>query len=446
MKSSTLIATAVSVPAAALTSIASGAALRWPAPMLRSRALRRLATLLPAAALVAACAEKPPAAPDVRPVRVTRAMAADAQGVTTYAGEIKARYETDMSFRVGGKILARLVDAGATVKKGQALARLDAQDANLNAAAARANLAAADSELEFAKAELARYDDLLSKKFVSQGVYDQKLNAHKAAVAKRDSAAAQSSVSGNQAGYSTLTADADGVVTAVTAEPGQVVAAGQAVVRIARLGDKDAVINVAENQLAAVKANPRAGIVLWSNPDKRYAGTVREIAAAADPVTRTYTVKVKIDDADEALRWGMSATVGFVPAAANANAGSAKAAAAASGASASSASPSSAAASSSASSRAIVLPMTALTQTDDKTGAKPAVWVVGADGKVKLVPVTVGTYSEQGVVIQSGLAGGETVVIAGVHKLQAGQQVKPLAPEMPVAQAAMPGAAARAKN
>ena len=398
-----------------------------PAFAQRSRALRLLVTLLPAGALVAACAEKPPAAPEVRPVRVTRAMAADAQAVTTYAGEIKARYETDMSFRVSGKILARLVDAGAMVKKGQALARLDAQDAHLNAAAARANLAAADSELEFAKAELARYDDLLAKKFVSQGVYDQKLNAHKAAVAKRDSAAAQSSVSGNQAGYTTLTADADGVVTAVTAEPGQVVAAGQAVVRIARLGEKDAVINVAENQLAAVKANPRAGIALWSNPDKRYAGTVREIAAAADPVTRTYTVKVKIDDADEALCWGMSATVGFVAAAPDAGAKSAAAASA-------------------ASSRAIVLPMTALTQTDDKTGAKPAVWLVDAGGKVKLVPVTVGTYTEQGVVIQSGLAGGETVVIAGVHKLQAGQQVKPLAPEMPVAQAAMPATAAQAKN
>ena len=400
-------------------------------PMLNSargsRALRLLGTLLPAAALVAACAEKPPAAPDVRPVRVTRAMAADAQAVTTYAGEIKARYETDMSFRVGGKILARLVDAGATVKKGQALARLDAQDANLNAAAARASLAAADSELEFAKAELARYEDLLAKKFVSQGVYDQKLNAHRAALAKRDSAAAQSSVSSNQAGYSTLTADADGVVTAVTAEPGQVVAAGQAVVRIARLGDKDAVINVAENQLAAVKANPRAGIALWSNPDKRYAGTVREIAAAADPVTRTYTVKVKIDDADDALRWGMSATVGFAASAVDAGTKPAPASAA-------------------ASSRAILLPLTALVQTDDKTGAKPAVWVVGNDGKVKLVTVTVGSYTEQGVLIKSGLDGGETVVIAGVHKLQAGQQVKPLAPEMPVAQATMPGAPARAKN
>ena len=384
---------------------------------------------------LSACGEKPAPVPEIRPVRVTRALAADAQAVTTYAGEIKARYETDMSFRVGGKILARLVDAGAMVKKGQALARLDAQDANLNAAAARANLAAADSELEFAKGELARYEDLLAKKFVAQGVYDQKLNAHKAAVAKRDSAAAQSSVSGNQAGYSTLTADADGVVTAVTAEPGQVVAAGQAVVRIARLGEKDAVINVAENQLAAVKANPRARIGLWSNPGKLYAGTVREIAAAADPATRTYTVKVKIDDADEALRWGMSATVGFVAAGA-----AAAKSAAASTASTSLSAPATAA------SRAILLPMTALTQIDDKAGARPAVWVVGADNKVKLVPVSVGNYTEQGAVIESGLAGGEMVVIAGVHKLQAGQQVKPLAPEMPAVQAAMPGPAVQAKN
>ena len=395
----------------------------------------RLAAGLVVMLTLSACGEKPAPVPEIRPVRVTRALAADAQAVTTYAGEIKARYETDMSFRVGGKILARLVDAGAMVKKGQALARLDAQDANLNAAAARANLSAADSELEFAKGELARYEDLLAKKFVAQGVYDQKLSAHKAAVAKRDSAAAQSSVSGNQAGYSTLTADADGVVTAVTAEPGQVVAAGQAVVRIARLGEKDAVINVAENQLAAVKANPRARIGLWSNPGKLYAGTVREIAAAADPATRTYTVKVKIDDADEALRWGMSATVGFVAAGA----------AAAKSASASTAS-TSLSAPATAASRAILLPMTALTQIDDKAGAKPAVWVVGADNKVKLVPVSVGNYTEQGAVIESGLAGGEMVVIAGVHKLQAGQQVKPLAPEMPAAQAAMPGPAAQAKN
>lgn len=375
-----------------------------------------LAALLPLLVLVAACSEKAAVAPEVRPVRVTRAVLVDAQGMTAYAGEIKARYETDMSFRLAGKILSRNVDAGATVKKGQVLARLDAQDANLNALSARATLVAAESEVDYAKAELTRYEDLLARKFVSQGVYDQKLNAHQAAVAKRDSARAQASVSGNQAVYTTLLADADGVVTAVNAEPGQVVNAGQAVVRVARLGEKDAVINVAENQLAAVKANPDARIALWANPNKQYVGKVREIAAAADPVTRTYTVKVKIVDADEALRWGMSATVGLADNGATA-----------------------AKSSGAENPRAILLPLTALTQTDDKSGAKPAVWVVAADGKVRLVPVAVGKYAEQGVTVLAGLSGGETVVTAGVHKLQAGQVVKPLGADLPDALMAQPG-------
>ncbi len=302
---------------------------------------------------------------------------------------------------------ARSVDLGSQVKKGQLLARLDPQDADLNAASARATLAAAESDLEFASAELKRYEDLLGKKFVSQGVYDGKLNAYKAALAKRDSARALASVSGNQANYTSLVADADGVVTAINAEPGQVVTSGQVVVRVARLGEKDAVINVAENQLAGVRANPDAKISLWANPGKLYSGKVREIAASADAATRTYTVKVALEDADEALRWGMSANVGFT--------GSAR------------------------TPQVIVLPLTALTQTDDKSGARPAVWVVGSDSKVQLKNVAVGRYGENGVVIVSGLSGGETVVTAGVHMLRAGQTVKPLmdAPAPPTATAAL---------
>lgn len=350
-----------------------------------------------AASLLAACAPKQEVAQAPRPVKVIQAMATDGQSVSAYAGEIRARYESDVSFRVAGKLVARTVDLGTQVKKGQVLARLDAQDANLNVMSARATLASADSDLDFARAELARYQDLLARKFVSQGVYDQKVNAFKAAQARRDAANAQVGVSGNQAVYTTLTADADGVVTALNAEPGQVLAAGQPVVRIARLGEKDAIINVAENQLLQVKANPQAKVALWANPSRLYNGRVREIAAAADAATRTYTVKVAIEDADDQLRWGMSANVGF-PLGGGA-----------------------------ASAKVIVLPMTALTQTDDKSGAKPAVWVVGSDDKVKLVPVTVARYAEEGVVIASGLAGGETVVTAGVHKLLPGQQVRPLA-------------------
>jgi len=354
---------------------------------------------------LAACGKQAPPAEDARPVRVTRVQAVDGQTITAFAGEIKPRYEADMSFRVGGKILARNVDLGSQVKKGQVLARLDAEDANLNAAAARATLAAAESDLEYARADLARYEDLLAKKFVAQGVYDGKLNVYKAAVAKRDSARAQASVSGNQANYTSLLADADGVVTSLNAEPGQVVAAGQVVVRVARLGEKDAVISVAENQLAGVKANPEAKINLWANPDKLYSGRVREIAASADAATRTYTVKVALEDADDALRWGMSANVGFVGAAGIAG------------------------------KPVILVPLTALTQTDDQSGAKPAIWVVGSDGRVQLKSVAVGTYGENGVVITQGLVGGETVVTAGVHMLKAGQAVKPML-EAPVAPSA----------
>jgi RND family efflux transporter MFP subunit len=346
-------------------------------------------------ALIAGCAPQPQVAEPVRPARVVRAVAVDAQGLSAYAGEIRARYEADLSFRVPGKLLARQVELGATVKKGQVLARLDPQDAQLNVAASRATVASADSDLEFARAELKRYTDLREKNFVSQGVLDQKDNAFKAAQARRNAAAAQAGVAGNQAGYTSLTADADGVVTAVAADPGQVVAAGQPIVRIARTGEKDAVISVAENHLAALRAQPAAKVALWAMPGRVYSGRVREIAAAADAVTRTYTVKVAITDADEELRWGMSAQVGF---AATAQAGE----------------------------KSIVLPSTALTQIEDKAGPKPAVWLVGADGRVTQRAVQVARYTEAGVLLAGGLAGGELVVVAGVQKLSAGQVVKPV--------------------
>ena len=356
-----------------------------------------------------ACAPKPEVAEEIRPVRVVRAAMVDMQGAAAFAGEIRPRYETDLSFRVAGKILSRNVELGAAVKRGQVLARLDAQDANLNAAAARASLASADSDLEYARAELARYKDLRERNFVSQGVYDQKDNAFKAASARRDSAQAQASVSGNQASYTTLTADADGVITAINAEAGQVVAPGQAVVRVARLGEKDAVINAGENQVAALRANPNAKVSLWAAPGKLYAGKVREIAAAADPATRTYQVKVAIADGDEALRWGMSASVAF----AGAEGGG----------------------------RAILLPSTALTQTDDKSGAKPAVWLVGADGRVQMKAVEIGRYAESHVVVTGGLSGSDMVVTAGVHKLKAGQIVRPLPDSAASTAAAAPSSA-----
>jgi multidrug efflux system membrane fusion protein len=360
--------------------------------MIRVQLAPRALAVVAALSVVAGCTPKTEPATAVRPVKVMQVTARDAREIAAFAGEIRARHETDVAFRVGGKILERRVDLGETVKRGQILARLDPQDADLNAAAARATLAAALSDLEFARAELARYRDLLATNFVSQVVYDQKLSAFRAAEARRDAAQAQAGVSGNQAAYTSLVADVDGVVTAVSGEPGQVVTAGQAVMRIARVGEKDAIISVAENQLPLLRANPSARIMLWANPGKVYQGRVRDVAAAADVATRTYAVKVAVQDADEALRLGMSASVGFEAPGA----------------------------------QAILLPTTALTQTGDKAGAKAAVWVVGPDDRVAPVEVRVLRYTERGVVIGAGLKGGETVVIAGAHRLVAGQQVRPV--------------------
>ena len=355
-----------------------------------------------AAVGLAACTQAPEPVADVRPVRVMIAKPSDLGSLAAFAGEIRARIESDQSFRIAGKLLERKAELGAQIKRGDVLARLDPQDANLNAAAANASVKQAESELEFAKAELDRTKDLFEKKFVSQGVLDQKVNGFKAAAARRDSVRAQAGVAGNQAGYATLVADADGVVTAVNAEPGQVVAAGQPVVRVARLGEKDAVINVAENQIAQVKAASTVLLSTWANPEKKYTGRVRDIAAAADPQTRTYQVKVEVTNADEALRWGMSATVGFI----NGETGTA------------------------GNTKTIVLPLTALAQNSDGKGS---VWVVDADNKVQARAVTIAKYGEQGVTISAGLNGGETVVTAGVHKLVAGQPVKPLGETVAIA-------------
>jgi RND family efflux transporter MFP subunit len=288
------------------------------------------------------------------------------------------------------------------VTKGQPLARLDPQDARLSAAAANAQVAVADADLSFAKAELDRNKQLLDQKFISQAAYDNKLSAYRVASAKRDAALAQSQVSGNQAGYTTLVADSAGIITAVLAEAGQVVNAGQAVMRLARTEEREVWINVAESQAAGLQPGAPAQVSLWSQPQKVYSGKVREIAPAADALTRTYTVKVSVLDADQALRWGMTANVGI---------GGMRGSAVAAG--------------------AIVVPLTAIAQ----QGQQASVWVVGSNNAVVARQVQVAQYLENGALIAGGLKPGETIIVAGVHKLIAGEVIKPL-PEAAVAAAA----------
>lgn len=352
----------------------------------------RFSLLLTLGAL-SACGDKTPP-PDPLPLVVTqRAVAGEAGAQASFAGEVRARSESALGFRVGGKITERLVDVGAAVKAGAPLARVDARDLQLNAASAKSQLAAAQADLVQAQADYTRYNDLYQKKFVSGAEIDRRKAAQDVAQARLDQAKAQLNVADNQSAYAVLTADRDGVITAVEADVGQVVAAGQTVVRLARDAEKEVLIAVPENRLPEVKSAQRIDVTLWAAPEKRYTGKVREIAPGADTVTRTYAVRIAVVEADDQMRLGMTASVVLSRPGAG---------------------------------MAVVLPLTALYQ----QGANPAVWIVqpaaGGAGELvlKLVPVTVSAFREDTVVITSGVNAGELVVTAGVHKLTAGQKVR----------------------
>ena len=340
------------------------------------------------AIVLAACGNPAIEADPVRPVIAMQVQRGAPESRDVYSGEVRARYESDVGFRVGGKLVARSVDAGALVKKGQVLARLDPEDARLAAQAARAQAAAAESDFATASADLARYRELLEKKFISASAFEAKQNAYNAAKGKLGQAQSQAAISSNQANYTTLVADADGVVESVLAEPGQVVTAGQPVVRLARAGEREIVIHAPESQLARLRVGQPAGIALWSDPGRLFAGRIREIAGAADSMTRTYAVRVAAVDPPAEARLGMSANVVFQPAGDDA---------------------------------VMVVPLTALA----RSRSDPAVWVVDpASRKVRLRPVGVGEFREDGATITSGLAPGEWIVTAGVHKLKAEQVVR----------------------
>ena len=357
--------------------------------------------LVTAAALITggcSSGNKADPAPAIRPVLAQKVGTIDAAGSAVYSGEVRARHEGDLGFRVPGKITARQVDLGASVKKGQVLARLDPTDNQMNADAARAAAAAARTDMQFAAAEFDRYKALFEKNFVSKTVLDQKSASFDAAKSRVEQTEAQAGVSRNQVGYTSLVADQDGVITAVLAEAGQVVAAGQPVMRLARSDEKEVLISIPESRLAATRQAKAVAVRLWANPEKIYRGRVRELAPSADPVTRTFATRIAISGADADMALGMTANVLFSDAPPTAAANTAAPA-------------------------AIMIPLTALSRQGDKT----AVWVIDAKtNQVALRPVVVKQYREDGIVIGSGLASGDLIAIAGVHKLVAGQVVRPV--------------------
>ncbi len=325
------------------------------------------------------------------PIRLVRTVTVAAAPVTrqlSFAGQVKARYATTLGFRVGGKMVSRAVDVGAHVKPGQMLARLDSSDLDLNVKAAQADLNSAEADRKLAALNFERFSELRKKGLVSQADYDRQQTLLKAAEERAIAARSRVSQAQNQAHYATLLADADAVITAIDVEVGQVVAAGQPVLHLDRSGDREVLISVPEQQLAALRGTQAIVIKLWSKPDHVYTGKLRETAPSADPVTRTYAVKIAVTDADADLQLGMTAeAVIDLPVA----------------------------------SGQFTLPLSVLYTKN----AQPNVWVVDP-GKltVKLVPVTTAGLSENQVIIRSGLHAGDIVVSAGANLLVPGQVVK----------------------
>ena len=310
--------------------------------------------------------------------------------VHEYAAEIRARTESRLGFRVGGKLVKRMANLGDTVKAGQALAQIDATDLKLGQDSARAALSSADAQLAFSEAEFKRYKELREQGFISGLELERREAGLKAARSQAEQARAQAGVQGNQAGYAVLSADAAGVVTAVEAEPGAVLSAGTPVLRLAHDGPRDAVFSVPEDRAAAMRAllGKKGALRLraWGSSDATLPATVREVAGAADPVTRTFLVKADIGATS--LRLGQTATVLLdTPMAAN----------------------------------VIKLPLPAVFE----QGGKSHVWVVDrASMAVRAQPVVLGGADGNLVVVAGGLSAGQAVVSAGVHVLTAGQKVR----------------------
>ena len=330
--------------------------------------------------------EEKAAAPEIRAVRTVTVEPREAGETMSLTGEIQPRYQADIGFRVNGKILERPVDVGTTVKKGDLLARLDPQQYRQEFEVAKADVAAAAAELTRSQAQESRKRELVKNGHATRADYDTAVRAFKTAQAQLDAARARQVQASENLGYTELKADNDGIVTAVGADSGQVVSAGQMVVRLARPGEIEAVFNVGEAALANPPKDPAVEVRLVSNPEITTAGKVRYVSPQADPATRTFTVRVALPDAPPQMRLGATVS-GKVT---------------------------------TSETRIITLPGSALFEKD----GKPAVWLVGADGTVQLQPIAVARYQDNSVVVGSGLAQGEIVVTAGVQKLIPGEKVR----------------------
>ncbi len=339
-------------------------------------------------ALLAACGKTEPAPAHAVPVLVVHPQGSG-DAITAYPGEVRAREEAALAFRVGGNLLRREVDAGQRVKRGQLLAELDVADYALQARAAQAQYAAAEADLVRARDEQKRYAALAGQQLVSRSALDAQTAALKAAQGQADAARSNLDVARNQAGYAQLRAPVDGVIASRQAEAGQVVAAGQTIYTLAADGAREVAIALPESGIRDFAVGQAVEVELWNRPGKRWPGTIREIAPAADAQARTYATRVSLAaEALDAVELGQSARVYVAH----------------------------------AKGCALNVPLAAVQP--GRTQQEAGVWVVDpGTGTLHLREVTLGAYGAQSVPVLSGLKADDWVVAAGGHLLREGQPV-----------------------
>jgi len=320
----------------------------------------------------------------VQAASVTLSAAADTR---SYTGTIKPRYESDLGFRVSGKIVERLVNIGDRVTPGMTLARLDATDYRLSLESADAELKAAQSSLKQAEADERRYADLNTKAWVSDSSYDQKKAAADEARGRVERAMRSLSLAKNQLAYTDLVVTETGVITALPVEVGQVVGTGQLIARVARLDQLEAVVSIPESRIDGDR-NAAATVTLWADAGRVYEAKLREVTPQADSATRTYQARYSLITPDASITLGKTATVHLVSRGAGQRA---------------------------------KLPLAAVF----KDQGQPSVWLIDeAQGRLIKKGVDVSSWTETSAIVSGGLAAGEKIVAAGVHKLDAGMPVR----------------------
>ena len=326
----------------------------------------------------------------VRPARVTTLAFKPQTQSLMLAGTVAPRIDSTLGFRVAGKVVARAVDVGAVVQPGQVIARIDPTDYRLAVDNARANLVSANADHVRAKADLERYQALRESSAFMAQTLDQRQSLASTAQARIDQAKSQLATAENNLAYTELKADAAGIITAVQAEVGQVLAQGQGVVKLAHSDQLEILVGVPEHRLKAVREARDVTFELWSDAGHRHAARLRELSPSADPMTRTYPARFSVVEPPAFIGLGMTATLTLtrsegVPLA--------------------------------------EVPLAAIFQ----QGTQPAVWVVDrATGTVALRPVTIARWRDDTALIAAGVNEGDVVATAGVHKLEPGQKVRPV--------------------